>query len=56
MGRKENNGVVDNKLKVYGTNNIRIVDASVMPLHVSAHIQSLVYGIAYKASEIILNE
>lgn len=34
---KEHNGVVDPELKVYGTNNIRVVDLSVVPLQFAAH-------------------
>ncbi|KAF9821193.1 hypothetical protein IEO21_00801 [Rhodonia placenta] len=39
-------GVVDPALKVYGTNNIRVVDLSVVPLHFGAHPQATVYAIA----------
>lgn len=46
-------GVVDSRLKVYGTTNIRVVDLSIAPMHVSAHTQSLAYGIAEKAAIII---
>ncbi|TIA91379.1 hypothetical protein E3P81_02033 [Wallemia ichthyophaga] len=48
MMPKELNGVVDSNLKVYGLSNLRIADASIMPLHVSAHIQATLYGIAEK--------
>ncbi|KAI0799098.1 GMC oxidoreductase-domain-containing protein [Xylaria sp. FL0064] len=40
--------VVDPGLKVYGTRNLRVVDASVMPLIPSGHIQSVIYAIAEK--------
>ncbi|TIB40154.1 hypothetical protein E3P86_00795 [Wallemia ichthyophaga] len=50
MGRVEDGAVVDSKLKVHGTENIHIVDASVIPLHVSAHIQSVVYAIASRST------
>jgi len=53
MAPRENGGVVDSKLKVYGTKNLRIVDASVVPLHFAAHLQSTVYAIAEKAAEMI---
>ena len=36
---RELNGVVDPKLKVYGTANIRVVDLSIVPLHFAAHSQ-----------------
>ena len=34
---REHNGVVDPELKVYGTNNVRVVDLSVAPLQFAAH-------------------
>ncbi|KZM28375.1 choline dehydrogenase [Ascochyta rabiei] len=53
---EKDGGVVDPELKVYGTAGLRVVDASIIPLLPSAHIQTLVYGIAERASEMIIAE
>ncbi|EMD36319.1 hypothetical protein CERSUDRAFT_115252 [Gelatoporia subvermispora B] len=49
----EDGGVVDPKLKVYGTTNVRVVDISIIPLHVGSHTQAVAYGIAEQAADII---
>ncbi|THY49998.1 hypothetical protein D6C97_07157 [Aureobasidium pullulans] len=41
-------GVVDPQLLVYGTQNLRIVDASIMPVIPASHLQAVVYGVAEK--------
>src|SRR5210317_1400539 len=48
--------VVDQKLKVHGLKNIRVVDASVMPEITSGNLNAPTLMIAERASEFILNE
>lgn len=53
---KDKDGVVDPRLKVYGTSNLRVIDLSVVPLLFAAHSQSVVYGLAEQAAAIIKGE
>lgn len=53
MASRENGGVVDEKLRVYGVRNLRVVDASVIPLVPQCNLQTVVYAIAERASDII---
>ncbi|KAL9947560.1 hypothetical protein ACHAO5_002721, partial [Verticillium nonalfalfae] len=53
MMSRELGGVVDPELKVYGTANVRVVDASVMPIQTSGHLTSTIYALAERLSDII---
>ncbi|KAG6855247.1 hypothetical protein H0H87_006187, partial [Tephrocybe sp. NHM501043] len=50
---RKDGGVVDARLKVYGTKNLRVVDASILPIHIGAHLQATLYAFAEKAADII---
>lgn len=41
-------GVVDPRLKIYGLDNVRVIDASVIPLTTGVAIQTSVYAVAEK--------
>ncbi len=55
MGNDEM-AVVDQDLKVYGIENLRIVDASIMPNIVSGNLNATTVMIAEKASDLIQNK
>ncbi|GAM40240.1 hypothetical protein TCE0_038f12428 [Talaromyces pinophilus] len=46
-------GVVDANLRVYGLSNVRVADASVVPIALSSHLMSSTYGVAEQAGNII---
>ncbi|PAV21553.1 alcohol oxidase [Pyrrhoderma noxium] len=53
---REDGGVVDANLKVYGTSNIRVVDLSIIPLELACHTQAMAYAVGEKAADIIKSE
>lgn len=53
MMPKELGGVVDAQLKVYGTANVRVCDASIFPLIPRGNIQTSVYAVAEKGADLI---
>jgi choline dehydrogenase-like flavoprotein len=56
IGPREKNGVLNGDFQVYGTKNLRVVDASVFPRIPGFFIVSAVYMIGEKASEVILKD
>ncbi|KAI1384855.1 putative GMC oxidoreductase [Hypoxylon trugodes] len=55
MMSRELGGVVDSQLKVYGTSNVRVVDASVLPMQFSGHLTATLYAVAERAVGFIRN-
>ncbi|KAI5810591.1 hypothetical protein BZA77DRAFT_340189 [Pyronema omphalodes] len=53
MGKREEGGVVDARLRVHGTKRLRVVDASVIPMIPATHISSTVYAIAERGADLI---
>ncbi|KAK8021998.1 Glucose oxidase 2 [Apiospora rasikravindrae] len=53
MMPREVGGVVDSQLKVYGTSNVRVVDASILPFQVCGHLVSTLYAVSERASDLI---
>ena len=54
MMREDLGGVVDNELRVYGTSNLYVCDASVLPIIPRGNILTAVYAYAEKATELIV--
>lgn len=52
MMPKELGGVVNERLVVHGTRNLRIVDTSIFPLSPRGNIQSSVYAVAERAADL----
>ena len=54
IGPREANGVLDSRLRVHGTERLRVVDASVFPRIPGFFIVGAVYMVAEKAADMIL--
>ncbi|KAF9477061.1 GMC oxidoreductase [Pholiota conissans] len=50
---KDQGGVVDRNLLVYGLGNVRVADASIFPFEFAAHLQSATYGVGEQAADLI---
>ncbi|KAE8139541.1 GMC oxidoreductase [Aspergillus pseudotamarii] len=56
MGTCSMGKVVDNKFRVHGISNLRVVDASVIPTPIAGHIQAALYAMAMKAADVIASK
>ncbi|ORX95254.1 hypothetical protein BCR34DRAFT_525573 [Clohesyomyces aquaticus] len=56
MMREGEGGVVGPDLKVHGVRGLRVVDASIVPVLVSAHLQTMVYGVAERGAEMVARD
>ncbi|CAH0561230.1 unnamed protein product [Brassicogethes aeneus] len=56
MGQNSSTAVVDNNLKVYGVNNLRVCDGSIFPFPFSNHPMVIIMAAAEKLSDIIKKE
>lgn len=53
LGLSIEQGVVDPSLRVHGTKNLRVIDASIIPVIPDCRIQNSVYMIGEKGADII---
>ena len=53
METRLNKGVVDSKCRVHGVEGLRVVDASVIPVSIAAHLMVCVYAIGWRMGDVI---
>lgn len=56
MGTAAMGKVVDQNLRVKGVSNLRVIDASVIPIVVTGHLQVAIFAMAEQAAAIICAE
>ena len=53
MKPRSSGGAVSDRLLVYGTTNVRVVDASIWPTQLCGHLMSTLYAVAESAADLI---
>lgn len=53
MKLRKMGGVLDSRLRVWGTSNLRVIDSSSFPSLPPGHPQSTIYALAEKGSDLI---
>ena len=53
MKPRASGGAVSERLVVYGTSNVRVVDASIWPTQLCGHLMSTLYAVAERAADLI---
>lgn len=56
MGSAAMGKVVDTNLKVKGIERLHVIDASVLPVVITGHLQVAVYAMAEQGASILINE
>lgn len=56
MGPREENGVLDQHLSVYGVEGLKVADLSIPPLNVAANTMNTAVAIGEKAADIFIKE
>jgi hypothetical protein len=54
MAPREIGGVLDSKLFVYGTRNLRVADAGSMPINIAAHTVATVFAMGEKVRGLLI--
>jgi len=49
-------GVVDSKMRVYNTQNLRVIDAGILPIELTTHTQGFLYALVLRAAAIVLQD